>query len=372
MSGLYIHIPFCRQACHYCDFHFSTTLKSKSDLVNAICRELEIRSNEQDGLLHTIYLGGGTPSLLTAEELNKIFDVIAKNYTVAGDAEITLEGNPDDLSKEYLKQLQATPVNRLSIGIQSFRNEDLEFMNRAHTAEEALQSVLNAAEAGYTNLTIDLIYGIPGQTVADWEKNLQTALSLPVNHLSAYCLTVEEGTALAYKVKKGTAKAVNDELAAEHFRQLLFHASEAGIPWYEISNFARAGYESRHNSAYWSGEKYLGIGPSAHSFDGFTRSWNISNNQAYIKGIAEGNPIRESEELTISQRVNEKILTALRTRKGLTLMDIRTIDPSAIFSIMESAQPHLAKGTLQLHNDRLSLSEEGLLFADAIAADLFL
>jgi oxygen-independent coproporphyrinogen-3 oxidase len=371
MPGLYIHIPFCKRACHYCDFHFSTTLKSKADLVNAICSELELRKNEIAGTFNTVYFGGGTPSLLTAEELKKIFKVISENYTLAGDAEITLEANPDDLSKEYLLELQTTPVNRLSIGIQSFRNEDLSFMNRAHTAEEALQSVQNAAAAGYTNITIDLIYGIPGLSEEDWEKNIQTALSLPVNHLSAYCLTVEDGTALAFKVKKGTAKAVNDEQAAAHFRQLIAQTEAAGLNWYEISNFAKAGYKSKHNSAYWSGESYLGIGPSAHSFKGFTRSWNISNNQLYLKAIAEGKLLLESEELTTEQRINEKILTALRTRKGLTLMDIRKINPDAIETILDAASPHLSKGTLLLHDDTLSLSEEGLLFADAIAADLF-
>jgi oxygen-independent coproporphyrinogen-3 oxidase len=372
MPGLYLHIPFCRKACHYCDFHFSTTLKNKAQLTNAICFELIARKEEAKETVNTIYFGGGTPSLLSADELKKIFDTIYANYNVDPSAEITLEANPDDLSKEYLQTLKLSPVNRLSIGIQSFREEDLQFMNRAHNASEALQCVQEAAMAGFDNISIDLIYGVPGLSQDDWKKNVQTALSLPIQHLSSYCLTVEEGTALAYKVSKGLANAVNEEEASMHFHALREMTEAAGIPWYEISNFARTGFESKHNSSYWNGIPYMGIGPSAHSFDGYERSWNVSNNQLYIKQAESNQFARETEKLTLLQRIHEKTMTALRTRNGLTASDMRNLQSDAWEKILLLAHPHLERGTLQLENERLSLTVEGLLFADAIAADLFL
>lgn len=372
MPGLYLHIPFCRKACHYCDFHFSTTLKSKAQLTEAICKELIARKVEAHEAVSTIYFGGGTPSLLSADELKKIFDTIYTNYKVDPAAEITLEANPDDLSKEYLQTLKMSPVNRLSIGIQSFREKDLQFMNRAHTANEALQCVQEAAMAGFDNISMDLIYGVPGLSQEDWKKNVEIALSLPIQHLSSYCLTVEEGTALAYKVSKGLANAVNEEEASQHFHALLEMTEAAGIPWYEISNFAKPGFESKHNSSYWNGTPYIGIGPSAHSFNRHMRSWNISNNQQYIERSEINTFEREEEALTIEQRIHEKTMTALRTRKGLTASDIRNMQSGAWAKILELAQPHLQRGTLQLENERLSLTIEGLLFADAVAADLFI
>lgn len=372
MTGLYLHIPFCRQACHYCDFHFSTTLKSKGELVAAICKELELRRNEAEGEISSIYFGGGTPSLLNEQELQQIFDAVYKNYKIGNGIEITLEANPDDLKMDYLKMLNQTPVNRLSIGIQSFRDADLQFMNRAHNSAEAIQSVNDAASVGFNNLTIDLIYGVPGMTIQDWTGNVKTALSLPVQHLSAYCLTVEEGTALSYKISKGLVDAMNDEEAEQHFRILLQMTREAGMPWYEVSNFAQQGYEAKHNSSYWSGRSYIGIGPSAHSFRDKERSWNISNNQVYIRALNEGSEFRQSEILTPEQRINEKILTGLRTRKGLTLTDIRNINPEAAGSIMDRAMNYPDKQKLEIRGDTLILTEDGLLFADAIAAHLFL
>jgi oxygen-independent coproporphyrinogen-3 oxidase len=371
MTGLYLHIPFCRQACHYCDFHFSTTLKSKGELVAAICKELELRRDEAEGEISSIYFGGGTPSLLDEGELLQIFETIYKNFRVEKEIEITLEANPDDLKMDYLKMLKQTPVNRLSIGIQSFRDTDLQFMNRAHNSSEAIQSAKDAASAGFNNLTIDLIYGVPGMTIQDWTENVKTALSLPVQHLSAYCLTVEEGTALSYKISKGLVDAMNDEEAEQHFRILLQMTREAGMPWYEVSNFAKEGYEARHNSSYWSGRSYIGIGPSAHSFHDNVRSWNISNNQAYIRALNERISFRETEILTPAQRINEKILTGLRTRKGLTLTDIRNINPDAADYILGKALNYPDQQKLEIRGDTLILTEDGLLFADAIAAYMF-
>lgn len=372
MAGIYIHIPFCKQACHYCDFHFSTTLNSKPALLSALKQELILRKDEVNEPVKTIYLGGGTPSLLNADELNQLFSNIKKHYSLLADAEITLEANPDDLSKNYLNQLKHTPVNRLSIGIQSFRDEDLQFMNRAHNASEAIESVKNAAEAGFNNLTLDLIYGVPGLDESAWINNLEKAISLPVNHLSAYCLTVEQGTALSYKINKGLVPDVNDEMAAKHFNILLEMTEKAGIQWYEISNFARPGFESKHNTSYWRNDAYLGIGPSAHSFNGNERSWNVRNNQQYIKSIAQNILPSEKEVLTINQRINEIILTGLRTRKGLTLQAIRNIQPEAAEKVKEQAVIHIENRKLQLKEEVLTLTSQGLLFADAIAADLFI
>jgi oxygen-independent coproporphyrinogen III oxidase len=371
MAGLYLHIPFCRQACHYCDFHFSTTLKSKGELTDALCRELELRKTETDGKISSIYFGGGTPSLLNEYELLQLFDTIQRNYEVESGIEITLEANPDDLNKDFLRMLKRTPVNRLSIGIQSFRDSDLQFMNRAHNSSEAIQSVLDAADAGFHNLTIDLIYAVPGMKTDDWIQNVEQALELPVQHLSAYCLTVEEGTALAYKISKGLSENVNDEEAEKHFRILLQMTNAAGMPWYEVSNFAKPGFEAKHNSSYWSGVSYLGIGPSAHSFRGNERSWNVSSNQGYIRAIREGINFREKEELSPAQQINEKILTGLRTRKGLTLSDIRSINEERAESVLELAHRYPDSRKLQIQGDTLFLTEDGLLFADAIAAHFF-
>lgn len=371
MSGLYLHIPFCRQACNYCDFHFSTTLNLKSDLLLAMQKEIIARKDEAlQEVVSTIYLGGGTPSLLTRLELDELFACIYSNYNVSHDAEITIEANPDDLNKDYLNNLRLTPVNRLSIGIQSFRESDLRFMNRVHTADEAEDAVRLAADAGFDNISIDLIYGTPGLDTKAWEENLLKAFALPVQHLSAYCLTVEEGTALAYQVKKGLAAAVNDEHAAEQFAVLLAMTKNAGIPWYEVSNFARPGFESKHNSAYWNGVPYIGIGPSAHSYSGSVRSWNIANNVRYIRGMMAGESVSDKEQLSTEQHMNEIILTKLRTRKGLTAADIR--DEMIWKKLVADAAPFVMKGKVMISDTSIQVTEEGLLFADGIARDLFI
>ncbi|MEI7670074.1 MAG: radical SAM family heme chaperone HemW, partial [Pseudomonadota bacterium] len=326
MAGLYLHIPFCKQACTYCDFHFSTSMQQREELVDSLIKEIKFQADYlPEKKLDTIYFGGGTPSLLTIDELERIFESIQQYFTISSNAEITLEANPDDLTANYLCKLRHTPINRLSIGIQSFRDEDLKMMNRAHNAKQAKRVVPEAADMGFENLSVDLIYGIPDLKMEDWKKNLDTAIALPVNHLSCYCLTVEPRTALAWQVQKGISKAVDDDEAANQYEWLIEKTEIAGIPWYEVSNFGKPGFQSRHNSNYWNGIPYLGIGPSAHSFNGRNRQWNIRNNPLYIKSINEGKVPLEAESLTTEQRFNETVLTSLRTRKGLSKESIEKV-----------------------------------------------
>ena len=268
MAGIYLHIPFCKQACHYCDFHFTTSQRGKPELLDAMLREIEMRKEEMSGqVIDTIYFGGGTPSLLTHTELMRFFDAIYSRFEVNPAAEITLEANPDDLSKEQLKMFRNTPVNRFSIGIQSFREQDLKAMNRAHTSAQAERCTLDAADAGFENLSVDLIFGLPDLSMEAWMENVKMALALPITHVSCYGLTIEPKTALAWQINKGMVKIPDDELAAEQYQWLLDMAEDSGFPWYEISNFALPGREAIHNSQYWKGDWYLGLGPSAHSFN---------------------------------------------------------------------------------------------------------
>jgi oxygen-independent coproporphyrinogen-3 oxidase len=374
MAGIYLHIPFCKQACFYCDFHFSVNQDKKSDLVDALLKEALIRKEEVNNEpIKTIYFGGGTPSLLSADALLRIFDTLAENYNLSALQEVTLEANPDDLTTAYLRELRHTPVNRLSIGIQSFRDSDLKMMNRAHDAKQALRCVPESTDIGIENISIDLIYGIPGLSLADWNKNLQTALALPINHLSSYCLTVEPRTKLAKLVSSGELPNVNDDLAASHFEMLIETTEAAGIPWYEVSNFAKPGMESKHNSSYWSGEKYVGLGPGAHSFDGIKRSWNIKSNTGYIQQINKGQLPSESEILTAEEKFNEFVLTALRTRKGLSLEKIKQLCDDLKFSeITETVHQKEQLELLNIQSNHVILTTKGLLFADAIASELFI
>lgn len=374
MAGIYIHIPFCKQSCHYCDFHFSTTLKNKELLLDSIFKEIVLRKNylTSPTKINTIYFGGGTPSLLSPGELNKIFDVLNKQYGIADDIEITLEANPDDLTAFYLKQLKQTPVNRLSIGIQSFRNEDLTWMNRAHTAIEAEQCVLLAAENGFQNITVDLIYGIPQLSLSDWEINLNKAFSLPLQHLSCYCLTVEPKTALHQQIKKGISKMPDDELSLSHFELLMQLADQNSFIQYEISNFGKEGFQAKHNSNYWAGIPYIGFGPSAHSFDGETRQWNIANNALYIKGIEEHKLRFEKEELTMNEKYNEYVLTSLRTMWGVNSNHIqRSFGEQYLNHFSKEAASYIESKKIILEKDRYLLSKEGKYIADRIASDLF-
>ncbi len=380
--GIYIHIPFCKQACHYCDFHFSTSIKKKADLVNAICEELRLRKNELTGKVKTIYFGGGTPSLLTSEELQQIFTAIQTNYTISENPEITLEANPDDLidvglsAVEDLKPtklaiLKKAGINRLSIGIQSFFEEDLKLMNRAHNASEALNCI-KEAKKHFQNISIDLIYGIPGMTKERWIKNLKLALELDVPHLSCYALTVEPKTALKKFIDKGIVPPVDEEAAKQHYEILLEVTEKAGYDNYEFSNFGKSGFESRNNTAYWEGKPYLGIGPSAHGYNGKSRSWNVANNTKYIKSIAAGELPLESEILSNEDKYNEYIMTGLRTKKGVSLNKIETeFGKEFLEYLMKQAANPLKNELLILEEESLKISKEAKFLGDGIASDLF-
>lgn len=373
MAGIYIHVPFCKKACHYCNFHFSTQQQLKPEMVKAICREAYLRKDFIQESINTIYLGGGTPSLLSASELDLILSTLQEHYTIATDIEITLEANPDDISVDKLNQWFKAGVNRLSIGIQSFFEEDLQWMNRAHNALQAKDCIAQAQIAGFNNLTIDLIYGTPGLTNERWQQNVQTALSLGIPHLSCYALTVEPNTALDHMIRKGDKNDVDTDLQATHFNILTRTLLEAGFEHYEISNFAKPGFRSQHNSSYWLGKPYLGLGPSAHSFDGsFTRQWNISNNPLYISSLQQGVVPFESETLTMTQKINEYLMTSLRTMEGISLVFLQNNwGEENVLKVMKAAQLHLDQLNIQLKDQHLILTPRGKFLADGIAADLF-
>lgn len=369
---LYLHIPFCRKACTYCDFHFSTQTDAVDRMVNAICTELVLRKSEAKNALETIYFGGGTPSILTNDQLGKILNVIRENYLIIANPEITLEANPDDLSNEKLVELKSVGINRLSIGIQSFREDDLIWMNRSHNAAQSSEAVKNAQATGFSNITIDLIYGIPNLSASDWKKNLMQAVELNPQHISAYCLTIEKKTVLGHRFAKGEMKAIDDDAASEQFLFMRDFLAKNGFHQYEVSNFSKTGYESKHNTSYWQGKKYLGVGPSAHSFNGTERRWNISNNTNYIKGIEEGLDYFDEETLTESNRINETIMTSLRTIRGLDLEDFsQKFGMEQQQELLSNAKKHLSLGNLQIENEFLKATPEGLLLIDAICSDLF-
>lgn len=373
MASIYIHIPFCKQACHYCDFHFSTSLKLKDSFLNALKKEIELRKDylERENI-STVYFGGGTPSLLSSEEITEIVDELKKYHKISSGAEITLEANPDDLTSEKINELGRTPVNRLSIGIQSFFDEDLKFMNRAHNAKEALQSVTNAQSAGFNNISIDLIYGTPGLSNERWKQNLKTAFELGVKHISAYNLTVEPKTPLAHFVKTGKAKNVDEKQSEDQFNILMDEMKKNNFIQYEISNFCKDGWYSKHNSSYWKKEKYLGLGPSAHSFNGNTRQWNIANTPLYIKSLEENNLNFEEEILTPEQKYNDYILTTLRTMWGTDLWEVKKSFGSKMKEYcLNEAQEYLKSESLKLEGNKLILTDKGKLLADRIASDLF-
>lgn len=384
MSGIYIHIPFCRQACHYCDFHFSTQLKNKEAFLSALHKEIGLRKNylnpfetalpESHGM-RSVYFGGGTPSLLSYREIMDIFDELGKFFTIEKNAEITLEANPDDLPKDKLDELRSTPVNRLSIGIQSFSDADLQFMNRAHTADEAIRSVNLARDTGFENISIDLIYGMPTLSNEQWYKNLTTAFSLGVPHISAYCLTVEPQTALASFIKKGKAKNVDDEKAAQQFEILMDEMGKQNFLQYEISNFCKStmgNWEGQHNSSYWHGEPYLGLGPSAHSYNGNSRQWNISNNNIYINALAKNELNFEREILSEKDKYNEYILTSLRTIRGCNLKTVAdNFGKKLVNHVLKNIQPYILQNEIQLSGHILTLTKNGKFISDKIVRDLF-
>ncbi|GAB2760304.1 radical SAM family heme chaperone HemW [Actinomadura fibrosa] len=341
-------------------------------MVNAILKELELRKGEIEEQVETIYFGGGTPSLLTAEELASIFKKIYVEYSVAKDAEITLEANPDDLSEEKLKTLGASPINRLSIGVQSFFEDDLKLMNRAHNEKEALRSIKTAKEF-FDNISIDLIYGIPGMSNERWKENLQTAIDLGVPHISSYALTVEPRTALKSMIQKGKIAPVEEEQARQQYEIMIEMLEAAGFDNYEFSNFGKTGYFSRNNTAYWFGKPYLGIGPSAHSYDGKSRKWNINNNSLYIKAIEQGNLPMETEELSLTDRYNEYVMTRLRTKWGISVAEVESEFGKEVKDyLLNEAENLIAKGLLVQQEGRIKVSKKGKFLSDGIAADLFL
>ncbi len=379
MPGLYLHIPFCKQACHYCDFHFSTSLGSKSRVVAAIIRELELRADYlgPDPQLDTIYFGGGTPSLLSPAELAQLFEAISRHFRVAPQAEITLEANPDDLTPAAVAALAASPINRLSIGLQSFHEPHLRLMNRAHSAEESTAAVRRAQAAGFENISIDLIYGVPApaaQGHAIWRADLAAAFALDVPHISAYALTVEPNTAFGWRQQKGTFIAPPDEFVAEQFELLLGGMRAHGFEQYEISNFCRPGRESRHNSSYWAGVPYLGLGPSAHSFNGRSRQFTVANNHQYATALLDENRVPATvETLTATDRANEYLMTSLRTARGCDLRHLRDQLGRDLEREQAAYLTRLqASGwATWLPGERLHLTDAGKLLADQITLDLF-
>ena len=373
MAGIYLHIPFCKKACHYCDFHFSTTTDSFDEMVNAICREIKLRKTYLNSeIIETIYFGGGTPSLLNSSQLNRLLNVIKEEFEIAADAEITLEANPDDLQKETLQMLKEEGVNRLSIGIQSFREADLVLMNRAHNSKQAMQSVKDAKDAGFTNITIDLIYGLPNLSTDDWKKNLEIAMNLNVDHLSCYSLTVEPKTALAKMISQHKVSDIDDAQSALHFEMLMDTAVKNNYEHYEISNFARNKNYSKHNTSYWQRKKYLGVGPSAHSFDGESRQWNIYNNAVYIRSLAKDEIPFEREELSKRDKFNEYILTSLRTQWGINIELIRSeFGEEVAEKLIVKLNEQLKEAMMTVENKNYILTRKGKFFADKISLALF-
>jgi len=372
MAGIYIHIPFCKKACHYCNFHFSTNRERMPEMVAAIRKEAGLRRSYLSEKVETIYFGGGTPSLLSKEEIRTTIEKLQELFDVANEIEITLEANPDDITEENVTGWKEAGINRLSIGIQSFFEEDLQWMNRAHNAAQALDCIRLAQKYGFNNITIDLIYGGPYLTDEKWEQNIDTALSLNIPHLSCYALTVEPKTALAKMIETHQSENVDADKQARHFELLTQKLSAAGFEHYEISNFALPGFRSRHNSSYWQGKPYLGLGPSAHSFNGKSRQWNVANNALYLAGIEQNNIPFEEEVLTETQQLNEYIMTGLRTIEGVSLTKVR-IDwgEERTSLLLDAAQKHIQRGHLLQVSDVLRLSAEGKFLADGIAADLF-
>jgi oxygen-independent coproporphyrinogen-3 oxidase len=373
LAGIYIHIPFCKQACFYCDFHFSTSLKKKDELITCLIKEIEIRKEElNNSIIETIYFGGGTPSLLSTNEIKILVDAVYKNHTVVAFPEITLEANPDDLSKEKIIELSESPVNRLSIGVQSFFEQDLKLMNRAHNSKEAKES-LSLAIRHFDNISVDLIYGIPDCTNEQWRENIQTALSFGVPHISSYALTVEPKTALASFIKKGIIKNVDDEKSQEQFLILIDELEKAGFLHYETSSFGKEGFFSKNNSSYWLGKSYLGIGPSAHSFDGKQRSWNVRNNTTYIKVIQQNKLPIEREILSNTDRYNEYIMTGLRTIWGVSLEKInRDFGHKYVTYLEIQSKKHIEQELLYIENGILITTKKGKFLSDGIASDLFM
>ena len=371
MAGIYIHIPFCRKRCHYCDFFKSTDLSQKTRLLAGLKKELESRASELDSEeINTIYFGGGTPSVLLIDELKDLLNTIQQHYQVAENAEITLEANPDDLTQAMLSSLKQTGFNRLSMGVQSFSEADLKLMNRRHGVMQAIQSVKWAKEAGFSNISIDLIYGLPNQTIEEWERNVRIVIELDVQHISAYNLTYHQGTVFYERLKKGILKELPDELSLQQFGMLIQILKEAGFEHYEISNFCKPGLYSQHNSSYWKSKKYLGIGPSAHSYDLVSRRWNVSSIAKYLDGLENGQEYWEDEILTEQDKYNDFIITGLRTIWGISEEFVQnSFAPNYFIHFQKWKEKYLLSGHLLNTFGKVSISPEGLFISDKIMAD---
>lgn len=373
MAGIYLHIPFCRQACTYCNFHFVTSLRYKEDMVAALCREIALQKQFLNyETVETIYFGGGTPSLLSVDDIRLILQNLRTHFSISSDAELTLEANPDDINMGILKSWQEAGINRLSVGVQSFFEKELRWMNRAHNAAQAHRCIEEIKASGFTNFSIDLIYGSPLLSDAGWQQNVETAIACGVPHLSCYALTVEEKTPLHKHIAQKKAPVVETDKQARQFLQLMHGLHNAGYEHYEVSNFATPGFRSRHNSSYWQGVPYLGLGPSAHSFNGDTRQWNIANNQQYMHAINNNSIPAETETLTPTQKLNEYIMIALRTTEGLNVAHVKAIwGFEKVELILKKATRYLESNLLHQNKDNLQLTSDGMLMADGIAANLF-
>lgn len=372
MSGIYIHIPFCKQKCHYCDFHFAVSLRNKKDFIQALIKEIELRKTEINTPIETIYLGGGTPSLLDYDELALIFDNIYQHFEIINKPEITLEANPDDITANFIKDIKKQNVNRLSIGIQSFHNDELAFMNRSHTSKTALNAIKIIQNTGIENITIDLIYGIQGSNAERWNYNLEMFRKLQIPHLSAYALTIEKKTALFHFIKKGNIPPTDENLALQQFEQLRTFAKNNQLIHYELSNFAKEGFYAKHNSSYWLGNKYWGFGPSAHSYNGEERSWNVANNQKYIKAIHQNKLPNITETLQLKDKYNEYIMTRLRTIWGVDIDFISTAFSEHLLThFQKNVEKYLLHRNILQEGKYYKINPDALFYSDAIIAELF-
>ena len=373
MAGIYIHIPFCKTRCTYCDFFSSTNFSSKNELIETMKLEIVQRKNYLNEPVETIYFGGGTPSLLSIDEIRQLLETIFQNFSVTNDAEITLEANPDDLSVDFLNQLRTTGVNRLSMGIQSLDDEQLKMISRRHTAEEAVDAIRNAQNAGFDNISIDLIYGLPSQSFISWQNQVDKALEMNIQHLSAYALTYEKNTALWNQMKNGKIMPTDDDTIVAMYKYLIDKCKENHFEHYEISNFAKKGFRSRHNSAYWKQKPYLGIGPAAHSYDLISRQWNVSNIKSYIQLLKSGKEYFEKEVLNEQDKYNDFVMVSLRTMDGINLRQLEELfGKEKLVNCLSEAKKHLENNLLALENDFLHLTTAGIMVSDSIIVDLMI
>ena len=372
MAGLYIHIPFCKKACHYCNFHFSTSLKNRKKIISSMIKEIEIKSIGYEDLIETIYFGGGTPSLLSIIEIDSLIKAVINNFKISKKPEITLEANPDDLNTSKLKELSNSLINRLSIGIQSFNDQDLKLMNRSHNSFDSINCIDNSLKY-FDNISIDLIYGMPNSNLISWEKNLNLALNWDLNHISAYALTVEPKTALEKYIQKEIILPLDEEFVYDQFNLMYDKLLDLNYINYELSSFAKKGYFSKNNSGYWLGKKYVGIGPSSHSFDGFSRSWNVSNNKLYVSDIQNNKMYHQKEKLTHVDQYNEYIMTGLRTMWGISLSNLQEKFGKKIENhFVKKSKKFIESKLLIIENDLIKTSKKGKFLSDGIASELFL